>query len=990
MCRRIVVLSACVLVAGLTAQAATFTIVDLPATGTDAAIGISGSKTYTHAFDFGGAAPVTINGIVFERGPTANVRAVFTGTSRQGYGYTIGDTRASVQINTHAGNDPTTQASGDSAELLRSMIYHAASTTVGAGMVLTLSNLVPGTTYSTRFYYRNWSLTGPDASRRLDFKADGESHGVFSDVINAWLDAGGAHYVDYTFIADDTDVTFQFITTVYNYGVHIYGFTNEVLRVAGCSTYPGPVDKGTDVLRDVVLTWQPGLFAATHDVYFGTTLADVEAASRTNPLGVLIGQAQDANTFDPGRLEFGQTYYWRVDEVNAAPDNTVFAGKPWSFTVEPRSYTVTAIKVTASSAHDGDSGPEKTIDGSGLNAAGGEHSTDPKHMWLSSAAGPQPAWIQYEFDRPQALHQMLVWNSNQAHESIIGFGARSVLVEYCVDPNDWTALGELEFARASGQPTYAGDTPIDFGGAVARYVKLTIKSNWGGMVPQYSLSEVRFRFLPMRARQPNPAADTTGVAATATLSWRYGRQAATHDVYLGIDPNNLTRIATVTQPTCEVEVDLGRTYCWKVVEVNAAEDPAAWESDVWRFTAQPYLVVDDFESYTNASPDRVFQTWIDGAGFSPDEFFPNGNSGNATGALIGYDPLSGNIMQTTRVHGGRLSVPLYYGYESNATSETTRTFDEPQDWTRHGIQSLALYFTGMTDNKDAQLYVRINNGAKLFFQGAADDLRQPIWVTFAADLAAAGVSLKSVSKLTIGVEGAGATGTLLIDNVRLYPKPAETTAPVAPSADGLVAHYRLDGDGQDVTGKHNGTLVNSPTFVDGKDGQALNVTLDQCVNVPYATDLSLNTFSVAVWANVSDIAGNRGIIGTRFNGDNTFDLKISATLIHGDIGNGTAWLNTAVDVPVALSIGEWYHICYVFDDPADTVEMYVNGLLAGKMTITGTPLLMKSGQDLRIGTDYPTEPFRGSIDDVRIYNRPLSGAEVAGLADRTAPVYKPL
>ena len=97
--------------------------------------------------------------------------------------------------------------------------------------------------------------------------------------------------------------------------------------------------------------------------------------------------------------------------------------------------------------------------------------------------------------------------------------------------------------------------------------------------------------------------------------------------------------------------------------------------------------------------------------------------------------------------------------------------------------------------------------------------------------------------------------------------------------------------------------------------------------MPYAADLSLNTFSVAVWVNVSDIAGNRGIIGTRFNGDNTFDLKVSATLIHGDIGNGTAWLNTAVDVPVALSIGEWYHICYVFDDPADTVEMYVNGLL---------------------------------------------------------------
>jgi len=92
------------LAAGLTANAATFTIVDLPAKGTDAAIGISAGKTYTHAFDFGGSAPVTINSIIFERGPTADIRAAYIGTSRQGYGYTITDTRASVTINTHASN----------------------------------------------------------------------------------------------------------------------------------------------------------------------------------------------------------------------------------------------------------------------------------------------------------------------------------------------------------------------------------------------------------------------------------------------------------------------------------------------------------------------------------------------------------------------------------------------------------------------------------------------------------------------------------------------------------------------------------------------------------------------------------------------------------------------------------------------------------------------------------------------------------------------
>ena len=62
---------------------------------------------------------------------------------------------------------------------------------------------------------------------------------------------------------------------------------------------PSPADKATDVPRDVVLGWTAGKYAATHDVYFGTVAADVDAATRTTAKGVLAGQAQDANTYDP-------------------------------------------------------------------------------------------------------------------------------------------------------------------------------------------------------------------------------------------------------------------------------------------------------------------------------------------------------------------------------------------------------------------------------------------------------------------------------------------------------------------------------------------------------------------------------------------------------------------------------------------------------------------------------------------------------------------
>jgi len=99
------------------AYGASMTIVDLPAIGTDAAIDIGPNKTYTHAFDFGTNAPTTINGVAFDQGPTSNVLEPFVGASSQGYGYTIDDTRGSVRVYSHGGDDPSSQADGDAGDI---------------------------------------------------------------------------------------------------------------------------------------------------------------------------------------------------------------------------------------------------------------------------------------------------------------------------------------------------------------------------------------------------------------------------------------------------------------------------------------------------------------------------------------------------------------------------------------------------------------------------------------------------------------------------------------------------------------------------------------------------------------------------------------------------------------------------------------------------------------------------------------------------------
>jgi len=262
----------------------------------------------------------------------------------------------------------------------------------------------------------------------------------------------------------------------------------------GAASDPEPDKRQTDVSRDVVLSWEPGEFAPTvngHTVYLSESFNDVNDG--------IGGITQSATSYAPGLLEFGTTYYWRVDEVNAPPDSTVYAGVVWSFTTEPVGYPIDGANINpTASGSEANKGPENTINGSGLNA-NNLHSTEAMGMWLSSNE-PLPAWIEYELDKVYKLHEMWVWNSNDSLEPVIGFGFKDVTIEYSVDGNDYTTLGTThEFARAPGALDYAHNTTVDFSGVTAKYVRLTANSNWGGFMPQYGLSEVRFFSIPTLA-----------------------------------------------------------------------------------------------------------------------------------------------------------------------------------------------------------------------------------------------------------------------------------------------------------------------------------------------------------------------------------------------------------------------------------------------------------------------------------------------------------
>jgi len=291
---------------------------------------------------------------------------------------------------------------------------------------------------------------------------------------------------------------------------------------------PVPAHKETDVPTDAAFAWTPGEFAATHDVYLGTSFDDVNDA--TEP----VGSVTDATFTPEDALEYGQTYYWRVDEVNGAPDYTVFQGDVWNFTVETFAYPIANVTAEASSAQP-TSPADNTVNRSGLDDQD-QHGVDLKTMW-ATPAGSLPVSIQYTFDKEYKLDELWVWNSNSELESYMGFGAKDVTIDYSTDGETWTTLENVpEFAKGTGQPTYTANNIIHFGGAMAKHVKLTVNATWG-TVGIASLSEVRFFYIPTQAFRPDPVDGATEVRLDATLNWRPGREATSHQVYFGTDVN---------------------------------------------------------------------------------------------------------------------------------------------------------------------------------------------------------------------------------------------------------------------------------------------------------------------------------------------------------------------------------------------------------------------------------------------------------------------
>jgi hypothetical protein len=192
---------------------------------------------------------------------------------------------------------------------------------------------------------------------------------------------------------------------------------------------------------------------------------------------------------------------------------------------------------------------------------------------------------------------------------------------------------------------------------------------------------------PQMADRPNPANGAKDMVRTPTLGWSPGGNAASHNIYLADnfeDVNNRSAFKANQTATSygPATLTLGKTYYWCIDEVAA--DATVSKGTVWSFTVAGYILIDDFEDYNDLSPDRIFDTWMDGW------------QDPTNGSVVGHaEP---PFAERSIVHGGYQAMPFLYDNSGQANySQALADIDDlkcGRDWTAQAVKALSLWFRG--------------------------------------------------------------------------------------------------------------------------------------------------------------------------------------------------------------------------------------------------------------------------------------------------------
>jgi uncharacterized delta-60 repeat protein len=215
---------------------------------------------------------------------------------------------------------------------------------------------------------------------------------------------------------------------------------------------------------------------------------------------------------------------------------------------------------------------------------------------------------------------------------------------------------------------------------------------------------------------------------------------------------------------------------------------------------------------------------------------------------------------------------------------------------------------------------------------------------------------------------------------------------------GVVSRYLAEGNANDSVDGNSGTLTGGATFTTGvNSGQAFSFNgTSAYVNVPNAANLNVsgNQLSVSAWVMKTGSTGlYRAVIDKGVGSASPFELRMARDqstnptdygLFFG-VTSTNGYVNAGYDNPATeLTPNLWYHVAGTYDGSA--VRLYINGNLVAQAAQTGNLITNITPVTIGADTNPPvSEYWKGNIDDVALFNRALSPAEVQALAQ--ADVY---
>jgi hypothetical protein len=515
----------------------------------------------------------------------------------------------------------------------------------------------------------------------------------------------------------------------------------------------------------------------------------------------------------------------------------------------------------------------------------------------------------------------------------------------------------------------------------------------------------------------------------------------------GCQINGVVRTDPCYGPIGPLKVN--QTYYWAVDEVNGVD---LWAGDVWNFKTVSYFVVEDFDSYaSNEELKTVWEDyWINGScaevfrnqttirsgqsmeyQYNNKSYTPYYSEANATIASLGIDP---NWLGK----GAKALSLWFYGNAGNDANEemyvTLVDSDAPVHIAKVGYKDYGdmndvkvaswhewsiplIAFTAANPNFNLRKVARIVIGFGDGTQAASDGIVYFEDIRLYASKCVLSERDTDFALIDFAPVAYSASGDCIVDNQELtimvddWLAEDDVIATQNPGEANLVAYYPLnEGSGtnaEDVVADHNGILAGdvswiTPGFI-GSSAVHVSHTAGSRVDINtwnpvgnWDSDTNTGGLTLAVWAKWAGTTGEeQGIVGKR---DNYWDL--STALFNFGI---TAWPayttsmlalrgNTDVtsgNITMDNYLGRWTHLAVTVD--GNDATLYINGGEVASGTFTFGPNSVASmaiGNTCGVNAGNNTQTFNGDLDEVRIYNRALTAAEVAYLADTTPGDYE--